>query len=321
MRRVLPSMIALSAFEAAGRLGSFSAAAEELFVTQGAISRQIRGLEEYLGTKLFIRLTRRVELTPAGEMYLREIQQALDHVERATVNFKTRESRHSILTISVLPSVASFWLMSRLDSFTQQNPSIETRILTSIRAVDLQSNEADVAIRVGALPGKIYDARQPRIDLDMVSNWRGVNAEPLFDDVLVPVVSPQLLSSSGPVNEPADLLRLPLIHTASRAHAWRDWLGIYGLHESPGKERIEYGHFFMAIEAARKGQGVALVPSILLSRFSPEELLMPLRSDTPSAGSYYLLMLADRAREPQCAAFCSWIKEQAAQVQTTGVAA
>jgi len=221
----------------------------------------------------------------------------------------------------VLPSVASFWLMSRLDSFTQQNPSIETRILTSIRAVDLQSNEADVAIRVGALPGKIYDARQPRIDLDMVSNWRGVNAEPLFDDVLVPVVSPQLLDAFGPVNEPADLLRLPLIHTASRTHAWRDWLGIYGLHESPGKERIEYGHFFMAIEAARKGQGVALVPSILLSRFSPEELVTPLRSDTPSAGSYYLLMLADRAREPQCAAFCSWIKEQAAQVQTAGIEA
>lgn len=321
MRRALPSTIALSAFEAAGRLGSFSAAADELFVTQGAISRQIRGLEEYLGTKLFTRLTRRVELTAAGEMYLREIQVALDHVERATVNFKTRQNRHSILKISVLPSVASFWLMSRLDNFTKQNPHIETRILTSIQPVDLQANEADVAIRVGALPGKSYDARQPRIDLDMVTNWRGVIAELLFDDVLVPVVSPKLIDPLHPVNEPADLLHYPLIHTASRAHAWRDWLGIYGLHEPPRAERSEYGHFFMAIEAARKAQGVALVPNILLANFNSEELIAPISVSTPSAGSYYLLMLGERAKEAQCEAFCAWLKEQAAEVQPVGVSA
>ena len=321
MRRALPSMIALSAFEAAGRLGSFSMAADELHVTQGAISRQIRALEEYLDTKLFVRLTRRVELTSAGQMYLREIQFALDHVERATVNFRTRQSQHSILTISVLPSVASFWLMSRLDNFTKQYPHIETRILTSIQAVDLQANEADVAIRVGALPGKSYEARQPRIDLDMVTSWRGVQAELLFDDVLVPVLAPQLVDPAHPLNEPKDLLHYPLIHTASRTHAWRDWLGIYGLQERPSMERAEYGHFFMAIEAARKGQGIALVPSILLAGLNEMELFAPIRSKTPSAGEYYLLMLGDRTQEPQCAAFCTWIKEQAGEVQANLVPA
>lgn len=315
MRRALPSMIALSAFEAAGRLASFSAASLELNVTQGAISRQIRGLEEYLGMELFVRLTRRVELTPAGQMYLKEIQFALDHVERATIKLSTQQSKRSMLTISVLPSVASFWLMPRLMSFTQQYPHIETRVLTSIRAVDLQSNEADVAIRVGPLPGKSYEPRQPQIDLDMVTNWRGVHAEPLFDDVLIPVLSPKLLDSAHPVSTPKDLLHYPLIHTASRSCAWPNWLEIYGLDSPVDEKKIEYGHFFMSIEAARKAQGVALVPSILLSDANPAELFTPFQSTTPSAGAYYLLMLSDRAQEPQCAAFCSWIQEQAVNVQ------
>lgn len=315
MRRALPSMIALSAFEAAGRLTSFSAAAAELHVTQGAISRQIRGLEEYLDTPLFVRLTRRVELTQAGRMYLREIQSALDHVERATVKFKTQQSQHSILTISVLPSIASFWLMPRLISFTQQYPHIETRVLTSIRAVDLHSNEADVAIRVGPFPGKNYEPSQPRIDLDMVKNWRGIHAERLFDDVLVPILSPKLVDPAHPLNTAQDLLHYPLIHTASRARAWEDWLGIYGLAEPSLNDKIEYGHFFMAIEAARKAQGVALVPSILLSDFNPSELITPFHSNTPSAGAYYLLMLKDRARDAQCAAFCSWMQEQATEAR------
>lgn len=315
MRRALPSMIALSAFEAAGRLTSFSGAATELNVTQGAISRQIRGLEEYLDTPLFVRLTRRVELTQAGQMYLREIQSALEHVERATVKFKKQESTHAILTISVLPSVASFWLMPRLMSFTQQFPHIETRVLTSIRAVDLHSNEADVAIRVGPFPGKNYEPKQPRIDLDMVKSWRGIHAERLFDDILVPIISPKLIDPARPVNAARDLLQYPLIHTASRARAWEDWLGIYGLAEPTPKAKIEYGHFFMAIEAARKAQGVALVPNILLADFNPLELVTPFHSDTPSAGAYYLLMRKDRAQDAQCAAFCSWIQEQATEAR------
>ncbi|GAA4334746.1 LysR substrate-binding domain-containing protein [Pigmentiphaga soli] len=314
MRRALPSMAALSAFEAAGRLGSFSAAAEELHVTQGAISRQIRGLEEYLGTRLFLRLTRQVELTAAGEAYLREVQYALDYVERATAGFRTRQSQHVVLTISALPSIASFWLMSRLVGFSQRYPHIDTRVLTSIRAVDLQSNEADVAIRVGPLPGKSYEARLPRIDLEMVTNWRGVHAEPLFDDVLVPVLSPGLPEPGHEIREPRDLLRYPLIHTASRARAWPDWLALYGLQEPERGERAEYGHFFMAIEAARKGQGVALIPGVLLSGIGGG-LVAPIRCTTPSAGSYYLLMRSDRVQDPQCAAFCDWIQEQAGEVQ------
>lgn len=312
MRRALPSMIALSAFEAAGRLASFSSAAQELNVTQGAISRQIRGLEDYLGVKLFTRLTRRVELTEAGEMYLREIQSALEHVEQATTHFKVRQQQHTILNISVLPSVATFWLMSRLVNFSQQYPHIETRVLTSIRPVNLQANEADVAIRVGPLPGKSYDASQPRIDLEMVTSWRGVHAEQLFDDILTPILSPELLDPRRPIQTPADLLNYPLIHTASRARAWSDWLALHDLKEPPATEKIEYGHFFMALEAARNGQGIALLPSVLLKGFSERELMRPLPSKAPSAGAYHLLVRTDRLHEPQCAAFFEWVKKQAA---------
>jgi len=311
MRRALPSVTALSAFEAAGRLESFSQAASELNVTQGAISRQIRALEEYLGIKLFVRLTRRVELTDTGRSYLREIQFALDHVEQATKRLRMPESRRSVLTISVLPSVASFWLMPRLIYFTQRHPTIETRLITSIEPVDLHSHDVDIAIRVGPLPGRHYGALDPSIDLEMTSNWRGVHAEAFYPDILVPVLSPDLIDPQRPLQAPRDLLRYPLIHTATRTNAWPDWLQAHGVEERWSGEKLEYGHFFMAIEAARKGKGIAIVPSILMVDAKLPDLIMPFPPDIPSAGEYYLLMLAERLDDPPCAALRAWIHEQA----------
>lgn len=310
MRRRIPSLSALQAFEAAGRLLSFSRAADELFVTQGAVSRQIRALEEELGTKLFERLARSVELTEAGRLYLREVQFVLDHIERATVKLGDRRN-HTVLTINTLPSVASFWIMPRLAHFSQRHPEIGTHITTSLRPVDLHSGEADIAIRVGPLPGKQYDALRPRIDLDMVTNWRGVHASPLFADVLVPVLSPSLLERKGPIVRPEQVLDHPLIHTSTRRHAWPDWLRAHHLPVPQEDRPIEYGHFFMSLEAARNGQGIAIVPSVLLSASEKAGLVAPIPAGPPSAGEYYLLMLSERAREAPIAAFRNWIEEQA----------
>jgi len=311
MRRNLPPLNALRAFEAAGRLLSFSSAARELRVTQGAISRQVKGLEGYLGVKLFVRLTRRIELTEAGRDYLREAQAALDRLESATRKAQPRGA-HRTLTISVLPTLASAWLMPRLAAFTIAHPNVETRIVTSIEPVDLASGEVDVAVRVGPLPGRRYKPWQPAIDLEMVIAWRGVHAEYLFPDVLTPICAPSLLSGDRPLREPRDLHGYPLVHTASRAHAWRDWFRAQGLELPVERNALEYGHFFMSIQAAQRGLGVAIAPRILLSGSHASGLLRPFDVTILSAGEYYLLTLDKRRDEDEIDLFCSWLKEQAA---------
>lgn len=315
MRRSIPSLSALQAFASAGRLSSFSSAAIELCVTQGAVSRQIRLLEDELRMKLFVRMTRRVELTDAGRTYLREIQFALDHIERATVKLHGQQ-RHTVLTIGVLPSFASFWLMPRLASFSKANPNIETRIVTSIRAADLQSGGIDVAIRVGILPGKHHDRIQPRIELEMLTAWHGVRADFLFPDILVPICAPHLTDNLDAIKGPSDLLKFPLIHTTTRIHAWSDWLTAQGVPQIRPAKVIDYGHFFMAIEAARAGEGIAIVPEILLSSTSLAGLMIPPMPRIKSAGEYYLLALEDRSDDPAIATFRQWILDEARPFQT-----
>ncbi len=305
----LPSLTALRVFEVAGRLQSFSNAALELNVTQGAVSRQIRGLENELDVKLFTRLTRRVALTEIGRAYLTEVQAALGHIQQATLSLRARDTR-TTLTISVLPSVGSFWLMPRLARFTQRHPDIETRIISSIRPVDLHSREADVAIRVGALPGRNYSPGMARVDLTMVPDWRGVLAEELMPDILVPIFSHAPGESMPVFNEPADVRKLPLIHTASRPHAWPDWIAAHGLPELPAARDIEYGHFFMSLEAAREGRGIAIIPDILLSDTNLRGFTALTQFKVRSAGEYYLLMLTERSKEREIHLFRQWMQEQ-----------
>jgi LysR family glycine cleavage system transcriptional activator len=312
LRRTLPPLNALRAFDAAGRLLSFSKAAQELHVTQGAISRHIRELEKQLGTMLFVRLTRRIELTEVGRTYLEEVQSALDRIERATEGIHGRRE-HCVLTISVLPSIASYWLMPRLAAFTKANPNIETRILTSIHPVDLAAREADLAIRVGPLPGRSYDRRQPRIDLKMVSDWRGVQADYLFADILIPLCSPLLISREHPLQQPADVQAYPLIHTATRQHAWADWLLANGVENASIRNASYYGHFFMSIQAAREGQGIAIAPHILFWGRESEGLIFPFKIPVRSAGSYHLLVLEARREEREISLFRSWLMEQGEQ--------
>lgn len=309
MSRALPSLTALRVFEVAGRLGSFSKAANEMNITQGAVSRQIRALEDELGLRLFVRLTRQVQLTAAGEKYLAEVQTAFRTIEQAT--FRTRNLRErEVLTISVLPSVGSFWLMPRLARFSQRHPDIEARIVSSIEPVNLHGREADVAIRVGALPGRRYDPLMARVDLTMVVDWRGILAEELAPDVLVPVVSPALLGDKGARLDAAAILQLPLIHTTSRANAWPDWVRAMELAPPTHGRKLEYGHFFMSLEAAREGEGVALVPDLLLRGSVLNDLMTADDCRVRSAAEYYVLSLNARSSDPAIEAFRVWAKEE-----------
>jgi LysR family transcriptional regulator, glycine cleavage system transcriptional activator len=305
----LPSLTALRVFEVAGRHQSFSNAAIELNVTQGAVSRQVRALEDELRIKLFVRLPRRVVLTEAGRRYLTEVQGALAQIEHSTAALRTGSARKKLL-VSVLPSVGSYWLMPRLARFTERHPDIETRIISSIAPVDLQSHEADVAIRVGALPGKKYPRCAARIDLTMVADWRGVRADQLAPDILVPVLKATLEKPVDSFKEARDVLDSPLIHTSSRPHAWPDWLSAFKLTTHRNSRIHEYGHFFMAIEAAREGKGIALIPDILLTDSTLRDIVPLEQFKLPSAGEYYLLSLAERGKEREICLFREWMQEQ-----------
>lgn len=313
-KRRLPPLNALRGFDAAARHLSFTKAAEELSLTQGAVSRQVKELELHFGQELFRRFTRRIELTAEGEQFFRSVESMLDELERAAGRFSRRRDR-AVLTVSVLPTIASVWLMPRLHHFTSQHPEIELRVVSSIEPADLLAHEADVAIRVGRLPGRHYERNQPRIELSMLTRWDGVHADELFPDRLVPVCSQGLIGETGIT--PADLTRWPLIHTSTRRHAWPDWLKAHGVRAAVEIEQtLQFGHFFMSLDAARQGRGIALVPDIILAHEEGMRgLAVPLASELDSAGEYYLLIHESRFDDPRVQRFRNWALKEAFEVR------
>ncbi|MFK8251896.1 LysR substrate-binding domain-containing protein [Ancylobacter terrae] len=316
-KRRLPPLNALRGFEAAARHLSFTLAAGELHLTQGAVSRQVKELETELGQELFVRHTRRIELTPEGEQFFRVVEGVFDELERAAQRLVRRRSDPAI-TISALPTIATVWLMPRLHLLVARHPEIEARIVSSIEAADLLAHDADIAIRVGRLPGRRYERTQPRIELPMVTRWDGVHADELFADRLVPVCAPALLGSE--LREAADLLAYPLIHTTTRRYAWPDWLRANGVrYDTEGDPHLQFGHFFMALDAARQGRGIALIPDILLTQDEAARgLCVPYASEIASAGEYYLLIHESRMDDPRVQAFRSWLLDEAVALRRNG---
>lgn len=310
-KRSLPPLHTLRGFEASARLGSFTKAAQELFITQGAVSRQVQELEEHLGQPLFRRLTRQIDLTPEGLQYYRVVQRALDDLATASSSLAEKGSRKT-LTISALPTIATLWLMPKLHHLASTYPGMEVRVMSSIDPADLLAHDADIALRVGRLPGRSYERNQPRIEIEMLKSWEGVRADELFPDRLVPVCSPRLIPHL--LAGADELIRYPLIHTSSRRYAWRDWLGAHGL--SPEKtphQPLQFGHFFMSLEAALQGLGVALIPEVLLAYYEhAAKLHVPIASDLRSAGEYFLLIHESRLQDQQVCDFRAWILAEAA---------
>jgi LysR family transcriptional regulator, glycine cleavage system transcriptional activator len=313
MSRRLPSMNALRAFEAAARHLNFSRAAEELFVTQGAISRQIKLLEESFGVPLFRRLTRTIELTEHGREYLPVVRDAFDRIEQATLRLVNRD-RHRILNVNVLPTFAMRWLIPRLPHFAIEHPDIEVRLITSIRPVNFWREDIDVAIRVGVIPDSDPDpeaATRPRISLQMADDWSNVRAYRLMPDVLVPVCSPELMKGVDQVHEARELLQLPLLHMATRVHAWPDWFRASGVEYDIAAHNQAYGHFFMVLDAALAGRGVALVPRMLAAPdIQSGRLIVPLELEHESAGAYHILCRDHQADSATVRAFRDWLFAQ-----------
>jgi LysR family transcriptional regulator, glycine cleavage system transcriptional activator len=298
--------MALRAFESAARHLSFTVAADELCVTQSAISRHVKNLEEHYRLKLFNRLTRALELTEAGARLFAVVEKSFDQIETVSNALSKTKAARS-LVVSILPTLASNWLMPRLVKFTQMHQNVEVRLVTSIEPVAFDRDKVDVAIRVGNPPSGRKRKGTPRIDLVMTDEWRGVVAERLFADILIPVCRPDILKRAAPI-APADLLALPLIHTDSRPHAWEDWFHALGVSYPAAKRAYHFGHFFMSLGAAISGRGVALVPDLLArEELASGRLVTPVPEHAPSGGDYYLLYKKERAGDRAISAFRQWL--------------
>jgi LysR family glycine cleavage system transcriptional activator len=308
MKRELPPLLALRAFEAAGRHLSFAKAAHELCVTPGAISRQIKILETFLGVPLFRRLTRNVELTEFGREYLAITSSALAQIAGAT---RRTLGQPRELTISLLPSISTLWLFQRLGLFTRAYPEIRLHVSASLEPVCFKRDGVDAALRVGKVPGHSYSASGPQINFQMVDDWAGISVMHLWDDHVTPVCARSLLAQGRTIERPEDLRHFPLIHNAVRPDCWSAWLGAVSAPTVRGCSDLTVGHSFLAVLAARDGQGVACVPAIEVEGLEwRDELVCPLRESIRSAGAYYLLTPRESPRSAEVELFADWLAAQ-----------
>lgn len=291
MARRLPSLNALKAFEAAARHESFTGAAEELFVTHAAISRHIRDLEEWLGTSLFNRTGRGVELTEPGRRFGARLTLLFDGLAESTREAAAVGDVRQ-LKVSVEPAFASRWLVPRLGRFNDLHPDIELSIDPTNRLADFRSGEADVGIRYG------------------VGGWEDVEALKLTDVVIFPVAAPGLIAGATGLR-PSDLAGYNLLHE-SRKQWWTDWLaaaGVTGVEDWRGT--VFQNH--LAIEAAEAGQGFALGDQILCTDSILEGwLVRPFDFDLKDHGTYWIVRQKGSKETIPARAFRDWVMAEMA---------
>ncbi|MEJ2897007.1 transcriptional regulator GcvA [Bordetella avium] len=292
-RRFLPPMSGLCAFEAAARHLSFTAAAAELNLTQSAVSRQIRALEDMLGAPLFTRERQQVTLTAAGEGYALQVRQALQQIAQATLGFCANPAGGT-LSLAILPTFGTRWLAPRLPGFLQSHPGITINLTTRLAPFDFQADTLDAAIHFG----------QP--------NWGGAELEQLMCETVVPACSKALRAQYG-FAAPADLLNAPLLLLVSRPDAWERWFQAHGFtRQRAGGMLVD--QFAIAAQAAIAGLGVALLPRFLIEEeLARGELVEAVDAPIESAERYYLAWPPGRSNHPPLQAFRQWIKTQAAQ--------
>lgn len=288
--RKLPPLKAVQAFEAAARLGSILKASEELRVTPSAVSHQVRFLEEELGVRLFHRAHRSVILTDVGRLYAEELGASLTAIEAAT-RAMGRERRSDILSVHVVPSLATQWLMPRLARFTSRNPDIDVRLHASTERVDLLSGAVDLDIRYGS-----------------VFDHSGVVVEPFPPETIVVLCAAGLRDGDNPIRSASDLKRHALIHSEVNLYSWRDWQRAHPGVELNLDRGLRFDRSFMSINAAIDGRGICLESRLLVEReLASGSLVMPLGPEGPSIGCHSLVYLRSRRSLPKVAFFRDWL--------------
>ena len=295
MKRGRLPLTALRSFESAGRHLSFSRAAEELFVTQAAISRQVRELEEALGRPLFQRLHRRVELTDAGEALLGQLTRSFDEIDRRLTSIAAAPEQH-VVRVSVEPSFGRAWLVPRLAAFRELRPDIDVVADVDTRLVEFRAGEADLAIR--------YSVSR--------TSWPRVQASWLADSRIAPAVSPDLRDRLPVPVEPSAIAALTLLHEDSRK-GWAVWLEAAGLDPSVAGQGPVYPDAALAGQAAQLGEGVVLADAVLHRRDLDAGRLTLLSDRWVPYGAYWLVAPDLGGLCEHAAALADWIRLRLAE--------
>lgn len=292
-RGFLPPVGSLVAFECAARHESFSRAAEELNLTQSAVSRQIRTLEGIVGVALFERVRQRVVLSEAGRAYLADVRRSLGDLGEATHRVMGFAGTRGVLELAVLPTFGTRWLVPRLPRFLALHPDVTINIAARIAPFDFADDPFDAAIHVG----------QPV--------WAGGVLEHLMDEEVVPVGRPDWLTSRG-LSTPADLAALPLLHQSTRPSAWADWFASVGVTTEAAWRGPRFDQFSMVAEAAACGMGAALVPRFLVEdEFASRHLALLFPEPLATRSAYWVVHPASKGRSPLLRAFEDWIVAEA----------
>ncbi len=296
MSRRLPPLNSLKAFEAAARHLSFTKAADELFVTQAAVSHQIKALEEFLSMKLFLRKNRSLLLTEEGQSYFLDLKDIFHAIQDATERLLAKGAKGAI-TVALPPSLAIQWLVPRISDFTRLNPEIDVRI----KAVDFDegflADDIDVAIYYGR--GK----------------WAGLHADKLHADYLTPVCAPSLFQGNKPLEVLEDLQHHQLLHDASR-EAWKNWVRHFNVPGINVEQGPIFSHSMLVLQAAALGQGIALGHSVLVRpELAAGRLICPFEEKLVSKSAYYLVCHQSLAELGKISIFREWLLTQVEREQ------
>jgi DNA-binding transcriptional LysR family regulator len=292
MRRKIPSTTALVCFEAAARNESFTKAAQELALTQGAVCRQIGGLEAFLNVELFHRTRRGVKLTEAGLSYSRQVAAQLDAVERDTLSVM-RQQGANVIELAVVPTFGTQWLLPRLKDFQQRHPEVTVNLTNRTRPFLFADTTFDAAIYFG--------------DAD----WSGTQSHRLMGENPVPVCSPALLGGQAMLD--ADYIaQLPLLQQSTRPYAWRQWFASAGINVERDMTGPRYELFSMLAQAAMHEMGIALIPPFLIQReLEAGRLVVANRHALSSDKAYYLMIPERKVESASLRAFRDWLVSQA----------
>ena len=286
----LPPLTALRPFEAAARLESFSRAAEELHLTHGAVSHQVRALEEHLGVPLFARHGKRVALTAAGRTFAERVRAALNEIAAAANTLRAR--RDDRLNISVLPSFASRWLMPRLIRFMDAHPQMEVNVVASTALANFREDEVDVAIRFGIGP------------------WPALACEMFLEDEYFPVASPKFNRGKLP-KTPRDLLATRIIR--EDRDYWQPWFDKAGIpiEEASAARGPLFNDSTYALQAAARGEGIALARRSIVQEDLDRGVLRRLFDiQVPSRERYWFVSAKEGAEQPKVKAFREWVRKE-----------
>jgi len=293
MVRRLPPLNGLKAFEAAARSESFTRAAEELNVTQGAVSHQVKALEDTLGLKLFHRERQRLILTEAGRDYLTVIRDALDQIAVGTERLLQRQESGA-LTVSTSPDFAAKWLVNRLSHFAEKYPDVDLRVSATTHYLDFARDDVDIAIRHGD------------------GNWPGLDVQRLYSERLFPVCSPKLVAGRNRITKAADLLKFPLLRLED-AKNWTRLFKAAGVKATVGPGPV-LNRASMLIDAAIDGQGIALARTALAAwDLINGRLVRPVDVSLRMANTYWIVCPKSVSTVPKIAAFRNWIFAEAAE--------